>query len=341
MVSCPAGFGGGGLGQHLVQVAEDARAAGYRARPFCHQGAEPIADGVDSRWEATLFRFPPFRFRPDLRVWFRHVVFDRAVARRLEPCDTVTAFMGGALRTFEKARSLGVRRLVLEMPNSHPANVRRLHGLAMDRHPLEPSWMGSAFARRVVREMELADEVRANSDYTASSAVANGVDPSKIVRRHLPTDPRFARIVRKPHPEGARTIVFVGSLTVFKGVPFLVDLFRELPGDDLRLVLFGGWSSSGMRKYLEKARAADPRISWTSGDPAGVLSTASLAVHPSWEDGWGYAPAEALAAGLPVVVSDQTGMKELLGDVPGSVLPAGDTQAWRARLQAWANEGRS
>lgn len=336
LATCPAGFGGGGLGQHLVQVAQDAQADGFDVQPICQHGIEDARFVVDSRWENTLFRFPPFRFRPELRVWLRHVVFDRGAARRLEPCDTVTAFMGGALSTFERARALGARKLVLEMPNSHPANVQRLHRLAIQRHPIERSWMGDAFCRRVERELRMADEVRANSDYTAATAVSMGVDPAKIVRRRLVTDPRFGRIVRQPHPEGARTMVLVGSLTVFKGVPFLVDLFRDLPGADLRLVLFGGWSSSGMRRYLEAARKSDPRISWDSGDPAKVLSTASLAVHPSWEDGWGYAPAEALAAGLPVLVSDQTGMKEILVDQPGAVLPAGDTDAWRLRLERWA-----
>lgn len=334
VATCPSGYGGGGLGQHLVRVAQDALEAGFEVRPICQHGIEAQSDMVDSTWEGSLFRFPPFRYRPDLRVWFRHVVFDMGAARRLAPCDTVTAFMGGALRTFERARALGVRRLVLEMPNSHPANVQKQHRLAIERHPLERSWMGGAFRRRVARELNLADEVRANSDYTAETAVAMGVDPAKIVRRHLVTDPRFGRIVRQAHPEGMRTIVFVGSLTVFKGVPFLVDLFRDLPGDDLRLVLFGGWSSPGMRRHLQMARKNDPRISWESGDPAKVLSTASLAVHPSWEDGWGYAPAEALDVGLPVLVSDQTGMKEVLD--PSMILPAGDTAAWAGRLGTWA-----
>jgi glycosyltransferase involved in cell wall biosynthesis len=83
------------------------------------------------------------------------------------------------------------------------------------------------------------------------------------------------------------------------------------------------------------ARDADPRISWRSGDPAPALSGAEIAFHPSWEDGWGYAPAEALAAGVPVVVSDQTGMKEIVRDGLGRVLPAGDPAVWNAAVREW------
>jgi glycosyltransferase involved in cell wall biosynthesis len=336
VATCPAGLGGGGLGQHLAQILSDAEREGYEARVVCHGGTTFPSRTIDSRWERRLFAVPPFRFRPDLRVWFRHLVFDRAAARHVVPCGCVTAFMGGALSTFTRARTLGVRKLVLEMPNSHPANVQALHAKATALHPFERSWMGNLFRQRAERELAMADEVRVNSQYTATSAIRMGVDPAKIVRRQLPPDERFSRVQRRSASDGTRTAVVVGSLSVVKGIPFLVELFQRLPGDDLRLVLFGGWSSRGMRQFLEKAGARDRRISWRSGDPTEVFATADIALHPSWEDGWGYAPAEALAAGVPVVVSDQTGMQELLES--HQILPAGDAAAWTARLEKWARE---
>lgn len=337
LACCPTRHGSGGLGQHLAKVGEDATADGFRFLPYCHGGHEH-ARVFDWRWEARWLRWPPFRWRPALRVWWRHEVFDRQVAARLESADTVTAFMGCAERTFLKARRMGVRRLVLEMPNSHPFNVMRQHAAGHRLHPLEPSWMGEWFAAKAHREMLLADEIRANSDYTARTTIAEGIPAEKVVRRHLGCHPRFAKAVRKPHPEGLKVAVFVGSLSPFKGVPFLVEAFRDTPGASLRLLLIGGWASRGMREWLEDARRRDPRLSWTEGDPVPHLETASIAFHPAWEDGWAYAPAEALAAGLPVVVSDHTGMREIVEEVPGSVLPTGDAKLWRERLSAWANE---
>jgi glycosyltransferase involved in cell wall biosynthesis len=339
VATCPAGLGGGGLGQHLAQILFDADRDGFEGRVICHGGVESPSTSIDSDWERTLFAFPPFRFRPALRVWFRHLAFDRAAANHLVPCACVTAFMGGALSTFRRARSLGARKLVLEMPNSHPANVQALHDKATALHPFERSWMGDSFRKRVELELGMADEIRVNSEYTAASAVRMGIDPRKIVRRHLPPDARFSRIQRRKPNDGTRTAVIVGSLSVVKGIPFLVELFQRVPGEDLRLVLFGGWSSRGMRNFLEKARQQDRRISWRSGDPAEIFATADIAFHPSWEDGWGYAPAEALSARVPLVVSDQTGMKELVGI--DQILPAGDSTAWSSRLDRWARESAS
>jgi glycosyltransferase involved in cell wall biosynthesis len=341
LATCPAGYGSGGLGQHLARVREDALADGFEVQVCCHGGIEaPFRIGSD--WEGRLFRFPPFRYRPELAVWLRHVVFDRRTASRIGGMgrlDEVTAFMGGALETFRAARGRGAKKLVLEMPNSHPENVREQHAKARALHPLEPSWMGGMFSRRACAEMLLADEIRVNSEYTARSLVERGCDPAKVVRRMLPPHPRFSSLRRIPAPDGTRTAVFVGSFTVFKGVALLVDAFRQVAGEDLRLVLVGGWSSRGMRRYLESARRADPRIGWRSGDPAPTLSVAEIAFHPSWEDGWGYAPAEAMAAGVPVVVSDQTGMKELVDGRNGQILAAGDPAAWTDAVRRWG-EGR-
>jgi glycosyltransferase involved in cell wall biosynthesis len=48
-------------------------------------------------------------------------------------------------------------------------------------------------------------------------------------------------------------------------------------------------------------------------------------VHPSFEDGFGLAPAEALAAGVPAIVTEDTGMKEqIVAGRNGYVVPTGD-----------------
>ncbi len=333
IVSCPTGFGSGGLGQHLAKIHKDALSEGKESRIYCHSGPEG-ATIVSGEWERAWFRWPPFRWRPDLRVWWRHERFDRGVAAALAPSDSLVCFMGGARNSFRKARELGTRHLVLEMPNTHPSNVRRLHEIAARRHGFERSWMGGIFEAKAMEEFAMADEIRTNSDLTTQSLIERGVPASKIVRRHLGCDPRFASVQRKPHPQGLKVAVAVGSLSVAKGIPFLVEAFRKVPGDDLRLLLIGGWSTRPMHMWLRDARRIDPRLEWTSGDPAPHLSTATLAVHASFEDGWGYAPAEAHTTGLPLAVSDQTGMKEILDGSPReAILPIGDEGAWTRWLR--------
>ncbi len=58
-------------------------------------------------------------------------------------------------------------------------------------------------------------------------------------------------------------------------------------------------------------------------------------MHPAYEDGFAYAPAEALAAGVPVLVSEDTGMKDLIErGRDGEVLPTGDLDALTEAIDA-------
>ena len=69
----------------------------------------------------------------------------------------------------------------------------------------------------------------------------------------------------------------------------------------------------------------DRRISYAPGDPLPHLECADLCVHPSYCDGYGYGPAEAMACGVPVVATEDTGMKEEI--TPGKngwIVPTGD-----------------
>ena len=136
-------------------------------------------------------------------------------------------------------------------------------------------------------------------------------------------------------PSDRFEVVYVGSLAVHKGVPLLIDAIRRLPNEDIRLRLVGGWGTPGMRRFVESARAADRRISVCPGDPLSHLRAARLCVHPAYEDGFAYAPAEALATGVPVLVSADTGMKELIDPGrDGLILPTGDLDALTETIEA-------
>jgi len=72
----------------------------------------------------------------------------------------------------------------------------------------------------------------------------------------------------------------------------------------------------------------DERITVGPGDPLPLLQRADVFVHPTYEDGFGYAPMEALACGVPVIVTEDTGMKEHVQEGEnGYVVPTGSVEA--------------
>jgi glycosyltransferase involved in cell wall biosynthesis len=339
VVSCPAPFGVGGLGRHLKEISDAIDRRGPAA--ICLYGvalAHTAPSASDLRHELLVSgRRTPLRrllrFAPAWANLRRSVAFDGLAAERLPQAEHLIAFNGQALQQFAAAKQDGYESVSLLSANSHLRNVVRQHAKARRQYPLERSW-ATRLLKRNLLEYERADRIYVASRYTKESFIEEGYPEERLSLFPFVPDPRFAPGAR---PVGADTfdVVFTGRLTVDKGIPLLVEAVRRLPHEDLRLVLVGGWSSRGMRRFLQDALAHDARISLGPGDPLPHLRRARVYAHPTYEDGFAYAPAEALACGVPVLVSEDTGMKDLIDPgVNGLILPTGDLTALTEALDA-------
>jgi glycosyltransferase involved in cell wall biosynthesis len=335
-VSCMAPLRSGGLGRHLGEILDAFERDGRKARSVSTTSRE--ADGRRPRhplgipYLIELLRVTGLPTSVGVRVRATMAEFDAYAAERLPGSGHLIAFNSQALVQFRKARAAGLDSLTLIAANPHIRRLARQHELARERYPLEGSW-ATRLIEHNLAEYALADRIHVCSRYTRESFLEQGFEESRLLEFPLTPDPRF-----QPQGDGGSPlfeVIYIGSLSVHKGVPLLVDAVRRLPHSDLRLRLVGGWGTPGMRKFIERARAEDPRILVTPGDPLPHLRTARLCVHPAYEDGFAYAPAEALAAGVPVLVSEDTGMKDLIEPGrDGLVLPTGDLDALSEAIEA-------
>ena len=338
LVSCPAPLDAGGLGRHLREILDAHERAGLSNAYLCTSSERLPPLRARGRLRSAAVT-PLARFSRAWRMWSLSVDFDERTARAVPPdAGEVIAFNGAAAAQFGAARARASdARLTLVSANSHYEAVIERHELAHRQYPVERPW-ATHLRKRNLREYALADRIFYSSSYIRDSFLAQGVAAQKLVAFPLTPHPRYV-----PRDEPARDtfeIVYVGSLTVHKGVPLLLDALGRLPHDDIRLVLVGGWGTRGMRRHVERALAADRRVSVAPGDPRVRFAGAHLCVHPAYEDGFGYAPAEALASGVPVIVSADTGMKELIDEGrDGVVVPTGNRDALSEAIEA-AYEGR-
>jgi glycosyltransferase involved in cell wall biosynthesis len=337
-VTCSAEPGAGGLGRHLSEILEAYERAG--APTACISGATRAREPARLRgaWRAGALNARiaqlPLPLSPGVRARSFAVGFDSYAARRLPHCEQLVAFNGQALAQLRTARRRGTRTLGLVSANSHLRRLAEQHARAFARYPFERSW-AAHLLRRNLAEYDTADRILVATDYIRDSFLEHGVPEERLVRFPLTPDPRFAPSAAPAKASDEFELVYVGSLAVHKGVPLLLEAFRALPHRDLRLRLVGSWGSRGMKRCVLQACAADRRIGVFPGDPLPWLRAARLCVHPAYEDGFGYAPAEALACGLPTIVSEDTGMKELIGSPQaGLVLPTGDLDALTGALEA-------
>ena len=117
-------------------------------------------------------------------------------------------------------------------------------------------------------------------------------------------------------------------------MPLLVDAVRRLDAPELRLVLVGGWASRGMRRFMSTACAEDPRIVVRPATRASSCAAPTSTSTPATTTASATRRVEALAAGVPAIVTEDTGMKELIAPGRGLVLPTGDVDALAEALAA-------
>jgi glycosyltransferase involved in cell wall biosynthesis len=333
-VACSVPYASGGLGLHFTQIVEDARSQGNLAHYYTPriQDGDSSGRSINSKFSKYL-KYTPVRQSPGWRNYFDGDLFDRAVASQMIASEEFEGFGGQSLHSFRKARQLGCQSLTLMAANSHVDNVTRQHRKAIEQFGLETSWLNETQRLKTNREYQEADFIEVGSDYTKKTFLEAGFPESKLLKKIFEIHPRF---IQQPYVEDdVFQIVYTGSVTVMKGVPILLEAFSRFSDPKARLVLVGGWATRGMRRYMQSWLAKDPRIQVSPGDPLPHLRKADVCVHPSYEDGFAYAPMEALACGVPVIVTEDTGMKEhVVEGKNGYIVSTGNWEEVLERLVA-------
>ena len=122
---------------------------------------------------------------------------------------------------------------------------------------------------------------------------------------------------------------------------YMVEAAHPSAPPDLHLIVVGDGVERGALEKQARAAGLAPRVHFVGfAQPVDVprhYAMADLFVLPSAET-WGVVVLEALASGLPVLVSDQVGCHPdaVTGPAVGAVLPKGDADLWAAALATWA-----
>ncbi|MGA8303900.1 MAG: glycosyltransferase family 4 protein [Thermoplasmata archaeon] len=116
---------------------------------------------------------------------------------------------------------------------------------------------------------------------------------------------------------GKRILAFTGRLVPHKGVDVILQALPQLPDDVVLLVIGAGPVLRSLLGLARRLGVADrvrfcPAIS--DDDLPRYLAMSDIFVFPSQSrlEGFGLAVAEAMAVGLPVVIADMPGVREVI-----------------------------
>jgi glycosyltransferase involved in cell wall biosynthesis len=147
---------------------------------------------------------------------------------------------------------------------------------------------------------------------------------------------------RYPQLRGRHIILFLSRLDEKKGLDLLlrafVDVRRRVPSASLVIAGDGRRDFVGRVKAEAEVLGIAADVVWTGfltgEDKRAAFADASMYVLPSYSENFGISVAEAMAAGLPVVVSDQIGIHGDIANREAGLVVRCDVKALtRAMLQ--------
>lgn len=263
--------------------------------------------------------------------------WDRAVARRIpDGIDILDTYAGMSLQTIRRAHSKGIKT-VLERGSSHRAfqmsileEEHRHFGLAFHHDP--------AMMERELVEYEETDAIAIPSSYVRKTFLERGFDSSKLLQ--VPYGVDLSRFRPEPKNDDVFRVIFVGGFSLRKGVQYLLDAWRRLKLHDSELWFVGG-HDPGLLKHLGFSDI--PRTRFLGPVPnvelRHAISQGDVFVLPSIEEGLALVMAQAMACGLPVIHTTNTGGADLIRPgIDGFEVAIRDADALAEKIQIFHDD---
>lgn len=289
-------------------------------------------------WMAAGQRLPPSA--AGLLHWALMHDFDHWVARSLRPADVFVALSGMATVSQGRAKMLGAR-IVCDRGSTHILHQQKVLRAEYKRWGMvsDPFRYKDWLVRRELAEYQLADLITVPSKQAASTFVTYGVPKEKLRVIPYGVDLRMFRpIEARTHPFRA---AFVGTLSILKGIPHLLRAGGHLPME-IQIWLVGPLSPE-IRPFVARATQREPGRWRIFGHVprsrlAALFSQVDALILPSIDEGFGLVLAQAMACGVPVIATENTGARDLFENgVEGMVIPGSDAAAIAAAL-TWLYE---
>jgi len=238
--------------------------------------------------------------------------------------------------------------------SSRTKKIITVHDLSFLRYPEFFSRRKNFWHRalKVKKILRAADRIIAVSESTKSDIVELiGAAPEKVrviysgnnLSGKRPSEPEISAW-RKTKNITGRFILSLGTIEPRKNIAGLIEAFNSLKDQgaysDIKLVLAGarGWKNQSVAEAFKASPYQEDIIFLGYVSPAEqaiLYASAEVFVYPSFYEGFGFPPLEAMSYGRPVICSNNSSLPEVVGEA-GLMInpdqPAEISAAWRLIL---------
>lgn len=280
-------------------------------------------------------------------AWFDHRL--KVAIKKLEPFDIFVGWAHYFLESLSEIRKKA-KIVIVESGSCHIEEHERLIIEECRKLNLPTTHLSPANRNKILAEYAASDYIMTPSTFARASFLRKGFAPEKILQIPCGMDIDFftnnSRFFSKnngsrlagrddrldQHPVNFFRLLFVGQLQIGKGIHTLLEAWRSLRLDTTKAeLLLVGNLQKDVRLLLER-RPLPAGVRIIPGvsrvELKKLYDSAHAFVLPSIQDGFGMVLGEAMASGLPVIASMNTGAPDIFRSKnDGILVPAGDIKA--------------
>lgn len=262
-----------------------------------------------------------------------HELFDIRASRHI-PGDT-DIFVGmssSSLHSIRRAKHLGIKT-ILERGSSHMLYQRTIMLEEYERLGVKAPYLTHPkLIEKELEEYEEADFIYVPSLFVKRTFLEHGVPVEKLI--HVPLGVELNNFYPIPKRDSVFRVIHCGRLSIRKGVHYLLQAFFELGLPNAELWLVGPWAEE-IKPFL--SRFSSPAISYIGVFPEFELykyySQGSVFCLASIEEGLAMVQPQAMACGLPVICTTNTGGEDIVRDGrDGFIIPIRNLESLKEKI---------
>jgi alpha-maltose-1-phosphate synthase len=272
-------------------------------------------------------------------IFKRNAIFQNAVNTAIIKQSDVLIGFDTSSWIIAKRAKMAHKKFILDQTIGHASSKHNLFTKLNNKYP---KWGSNSdlspkpanLLQLEATEHAMADAIVVPSHFVKDTLVLNGVSPDKIHINPFGIDQDlFVNLERRDYKAQTLKFLFVGAINVRKGIPDLLQAWRELKLKNAELILVGANQISA----ITDAAFVDATVKFVGRIEKNKLpeiyNNAHVFVFPSYFEGLAQVQLEALSCGLPIIGSTNSGSKDIIVDGQnGFVIEPGDLKALKKSI---------
>jgi len=257
-------------------------------------------------------------------------IYDYWASLIYEASDICVAWSSNALHTIRKAKNMGAIT-ILERNSSHMLYQTEILKEEYENLGLKPQVAHPRVVEKELQEYEETDYISIPSKFVKRTFLEKGIPEEKLV--HVPYGVNLEEFKQLQKEDNVFRIIYAGSMSVRKGLHYLLKAYTDLKLPNSELLLVGGLEDE-MKPFFRKYEDNFKYINHVpQRDLHKYYSQGSVFAIMSIEEGLANVQPQAMACGLPVICTSNTGGEDIIRDgIDGFIIPIRDVEALKEKL---------